>query len=292
MKPPKFEYVRPSTLAEALSALKDSGGDGKIIAGGQSLVPMLNFRLLSPSVLVDITRIAELDFVEELDDGGLRIGALTRHRILETSETVRQRFPVLNAAMAHVAHLAIRNRGTLGGSITHADPAAELPMMMILLDAEIGLASPAGKRTVPAEEFFVAALTSAVEDDEIVTDVFLPGLPAGHGWAFDEVARRSGDFALAAVGVVMMVENGIVIESRVAVMGVGDTPMRMYDAETVLFNQACDEQTLDQVVQAVRDAVTPNTDLHATSAYRRHLVGVLARRVVASAWRRAHGEQQ
>jgi CO/xanthine dehydrogenase FAD-binding subunit len=292
VKPPKFEYVRPSTLAEALSALKDSGGDGKIIAGGQSLVPMLNFRLLSPSVLVDITRIAELDFVEELDEGGLRVGALTRHRVLETSETVRQRFPVLNAAMAHVAHLAIRNRGTLGGSITHADPAAELPMMMILLDAEIGLASPSGKRTVPAEEFFVAALTSAVEDDEIVTDVFLPGLPAGHGWAFDEVARRSGDFALAAVGVVMMVENGIVIESRVAVMGVGDTPMRMYDAETVLFNQACDEQTLDQVAQAVQDAVSPNTDLHATSAYRRHLIGVLARRVVATAWRRAQGEQQ
>ncbi|RJG01419.1 FAD binding domain-containing protein [Noviherbaspirillum sedimenti] len=290
MKPPKFDYVRPQTLDEALAALAAAEGDGKIIAGGQSLMPMLNFRLLSPSVLIDINRIAELSFLEEQPDGALRIGALTRHHTLETSPVVKRLFPVLHDAMQFVAHLAIRNRGTIGGSITHADPAAELPMMMVLLDAEIILASPRGLRTVPAEEFFVASLTSAVEEDEIVIEISLPALPAQAGWAFEEVARRAGDFALAAIGVVMKVEDGIVTESRVGVMGVADTPMRVYDAETILFNQACDEQTLDDVVKAVREAVAPATDLHASSDYRRHLVGVLARRAVATAWRRAQGE--
>jgi carbon-monoxide dehydrogenase medium subunit len=291
MKPPKFDYVRPNTLDEALAALTAANGDGKIIAGGQSLMPMLNFRLLSPAVLIDINRIAELDFLEEQPDGGLRIGALTRHHTMETSPVVKRLFPVVNAAMQFVAHLAIRNRGTIGGSITHADPAAELPLMMVLLDAEIILASPNGRRTVPAEEFFVASLTSAVEDDEIVVEIRLPGLPQQHGWAFEEVARRAGDFALAAVGVVIKAENGIVTESRVGVMGVGDTPMRMYDAETILFNQAVDEQTLDDIVKAVREAVEPATDLHASADYRRHLVGVLVRRAVTTAWRRAIGEQ-
>ncbi|TCS34370.1 carbon-monoxide dehydrogenase medium subunit [Paucimonas lemoignei] len=291
MKPPKFDYFRPSTLDEALAALAEANGDGKIIAGGQSLMPMLNFRLLNPAVLIDINRIAELDFLEEQPDGGLRIGALTRHHTMETSPLVKRLFPVANAAMQFVAHLAIRNRGTIGGSITHADPAAELPLMMVLLDAEIVIASSKGRRTVPAEEFFVAALTSAVEEDEIVVEIRLPGLPPQHGWAFEEVARRAGDFALAAVGVVIKAENGIVTESRVGVMGVGDTPMRMYDAETILFNQAVDEQTLDDIVKAVRDAVEPATDLHASGDYRRHLVGVLVRRAVATAWQRAIGEQ-
>jgi CO/xanthine dehydrogenase FAD-binding subunit len=290
MKPPKFEYVRPATVAEAVAALAAGAGDAKIIAGGQSLVPMLNFRLLSPSVLVDINRIKELDFVEEQPDGGLRIGALTRHHTLETSPVVKRLFPVLNAAMAHVAHLAIRNRGTIGGSITHADPAAELPLMMVLLDGEITVVSPKGKRKIEAQEFFVAALTSAVEEDEIVTEINLPALPPQAGWAFEEVARRSGDFALAAVGVVLAVSGGKVTQAQIGVMGVGDTPMRMHDAETVLFDQACDEQTLNDVVQAVRDAVEPNTDLHASADYRRHLVGVLVRRAVVTAWRRAHGE--
>lgn len=291
MKPPKFDYVRPQTLEEALAALAAAQGDGKIIAGGQSLMPMLNFRLLSPSVLIDINRIAELSFLEEQPDGGLRIGALTRHHTLETSPVVKRLFPVLNAAMQFVAHLAIRNRGTIGGSITHADPAAELPLMMVLLDAEIILASSRGRRSVPAEEFFVASLTSAVAEDEIVVEVRLPALPPQAGWAFEEVARRAGDFALAAIGVVMTVEGGVVTESRVGVMGVADTPMRVYDAETILFNQACDAQTLDDVVKAVRESVAPATDLHASSDYRRHLVGVLARRAVATAWRRALGEQ-
>ncbi len=290
MKPPKFSYLRPETLQEAVKALAQSAGEGKIIAGGQSLVPMLNFRLLNPTVLIDINRLAGLNHVTELSDGGLKIGSLTRHHTLETSAVVARLFPILHATMAHVAHLAIRNRGTIGGSITHADPAAELPLMMVLLDARITMVSPAGSRTVDAEDFFVSALTSAVEDDEIVTEIHLPALPVEAGWAFEEVARRAGDFALVAVGVVLCVESGRVTEARVGVMGVGDTPLRLADAETVLFDQACDAQTLKAVVEAVQAAIEPGTDLHASADYRRHLAGVLVRRAVTTAWKRALGE--
>ncbi len=290
MKPPKFAYLRADTLQEAVNALAQSEGEGKIIAGGQSLVPMLNFRLLSPTVLIDINRIPELNHLTELPDGSLKIGALTRHHTLETSQAVKRLFPLLHAAMAHVAHLAIRNRGTIGGSITHADPAAELPLMMMMLDAQITMASNRGKRVVDAEAFFVAALTTAVEEDEIVTEVHLPALPSGAGWAFEEIARRAGDFALAAVAVVLAVGEGRVTEARLGVMGVGDTPMRMYDAETILFGQACDAQTLNDVVAAVQAAIEPGTDLHASAGYRRHLVGVLVRRAVLTAWQRATGE--
>ncbi|MGF6272376.1 CO/xanthine dehydrogenase FAD-binding subunit [Massilia sp. UYP11] len=291
MKPPKFDYIRPTTVDEAIAALVAAEGDGKIIAGGQSLVPMLNFRLLNPTILIDINRIEELNYLEEQPDGGLRIGSLTRHHVLETSPVVKRLFPVLNAAMAHVAHLAIRNRGTIGGSITHADPAAELPLMMVLLETEIGIVSPRGRRAVAAEDFFLGSLTSAVEEGEIVTDINVPALPPGAGWAFEEVARRSGDFALAAVGVILAVEDGKITQARVGVMGVGDTPMRMFDAETVLYDEACDEAILGQVVAAVRSAVEPPSDLHASSDYRRHLVGNLVRRAVTTAWRRALGEQ-
>lgn len=286
MKPSQFNYVRPGTVAEAVAALAGANGEGKILAGGQSLMPMMNFRLLSPSVLIDINRIAELDFVEE-HHGGLRIGALTRHHTLETSPTVKRLFPIVHEAMAHVAHLAIRNRGTIGGSISHADPAAELPLMMRMLNARITAVSPNGKRVIDAADFFVAALTSDVQEDEIVTEIEWPALPPGHGWAFEEVARRSGDFALAAVGVILTIENGRAAEVRIGVMGVGDTPMRMDDAEAALSGNACDDATLDAVVAAVRNAVQPDGDLHASADYRRHLVGVLARRAVRTAWNRA-----
>jgi len=290
MKPPPFEYLRPQTLDDAVRALQAAAGEAKIIAGGQSLIPMLNFRLLNPGILIDISRIAGLDYVRPGADGGLDIGALTRHHTLETSDEVKLRFPVLHAAMQHVAHLAIRNRGTIGGSITHADPAAELPLMMVLLDAQIRAVSPRGERTLEAQDFFVGALTSAVDEDEIVTGISLPPLPRGAGWAFEEVARRSGDFALAAVGVVLHVEAGKIAEARLGVMGVGDTPLRMFEAETILFGQACDETTIDEAVDSVRATVEPATDLHASADYRRHLVGVLARRALKDAWRRATGD--
>jgi CO/xanthine dehydrogenase FAD-binding subunit len=290
VKPPQFEYVCPTSIEEAVAALAASGGDGKIIAGGQSLVPMINFRLLSPSILIDINRVPGLDFVEETGNSGLRIGSLTRHHTLETSPVVKRLFPVLNAAMAHVAHLAIRNRGSIGGSLSHADPAAELPLMTVLLDAKITTVSPNGRRTIDAQDFFLGALTTSLEEDEIVVEVELPGLPPKTGWAFEEFARRAGDYALAAVGVLLTVSDGRITEARIGMMGIGETPMRAADAEALLTGQACDDGVLDQVVKSVRDAVEPNTDLQASAEYRRHLVGVLVRRAVVDAWKRALGE--
>src|SRR5580692_304993 len=197
MKPPAFDYVAADSIAMAVEALAQAGDDAKIIAGGQSLVPMLNFRMLRPSILVDINRIAGLDAIEEAG-GAIRVGALTRHYQLETSSLVARHLPVLSCAMTHVAHLAIRNRGTIGGSLSHADPAAELPMLTLLLDAELYIAAPAGKRTVAARDFFLDALTVDLGTAEILTEIVLPKLPPRTGWGFEEVARRHGDFAIAA----------------------------------------------------------------------------------------------
>src|SRR4249919_281589 len=196
MKPAAFEYVVANSIEQAVAALAQAGGDAKILAGGQSLVPMLNFRLLRPAILIDINRIPGLSFIEDAGDA-VKIGALTRHHQIETSPVIAKHFPVLSCAMTHVAHLTIRNRGTIGGSLAHGDPAAELPMMALLLDAELHIASVAGARTTAACDFFLDALTVDLAAGEIVTEIVLPKLPPRTGWGFEEVARRSGDFALA-----------------------------------------------------------------------------------------------
>lgn len=290
MKPHSFKYVRPQSVQEAVAALAKAGDEGKIIAGGQSLVPMMNFRLLAPSVLIDINRIAEISGLTAHPDGGIKIGALTRHHVLETSSEVKKLFPVLHAAMKYVAHLAIRNRGTIGGSITHADPAAELPLIMKLLDAQMTVVSTRKKRVIEADDFFVAALTSDVQEDELLTHIYLPPIPAKAGWAFEEVARRAGDFALAAVGVILHVENGKVAEARLALTGIAETPLRINDAETILYDQDLTDDIMNQVVEAVLEAIEPSTDLHASAEYRMHLAQVLTRRAVSLAWKRAVGE--
>jgi CO/xanthine dehydrogenase FAD-binding subunit len=286
MKPPAFEYVAASSVEEAVALLAEHEGEAKAIAGGQSLVPMLNFRLLAPAVLVDLNRIPGLDGVAE-HDGGLRIGALTRHHTLETSELVEARFPVLHAAMHHVAHLAIRNRGTIGGSLSHADPAAELPTMAVLLDAEIGAQGPNGARTIAARDFFESALATTLEEDEIVTEIRLPALPERTGWAFEEFARRSGDFGIAGVGVTLSLDRGKVAQARIALLGVGQTPLRADGAEDLLRRKERDDDLVAAAAEAVREAAEPEDDLHGSADYRRHLVGVLARRAIAAAWDRA-----
>jgi len=288
MKPPSFDYVLADTVEDALSALASHGPDAKILAGGQSLVPMLNFRLLRPTTLIDINRITGLSFIRD-EAQSVRIGALTRHHQLETSPVIAKHLPVIAEAMKHVAHLAIRNRGTIGGSLSHADPAAELPMMAVLLDAKLTLASAAGKRIVPAREFFVDALTTDLRDGEILTEIEIPKLAPQSGWGFAEVSRRGGDFALAAAAAVLTLRGGAVAEARIAVMGVGKTPMRMPEAEAMLAGQAVSPGLLEKAAEAVRAAVEPETDLHASADYRRHLVGVLAQRTIGDAWRRAGG---
>jgi carbon-monoxide dehydrogenase medium subunit len=248
---------------------------------------MLNFRMLRPSILVDINRIAGLDVVEETS-GAIRVGALTRHYQLETSPLVARHLPVLSCAMTHVAHLAIRNRGTIAGSLAHADPAAELPMMALLLDAELRVASASGERTIAARDFFLGALTVDLASGEIITGIELPKLPPRTGWGFEEVARRHGDFALAAVAATLTVSGGAVEQARIALTGVGPTALRATEAEGLLIGHPFEAGLTNRVVDAVRAAIEPETDLHASSDYRRHLAGVLTGRALADAWRRAN----
>jgi len=288
MKPVAFDYCCPDSVEEALEALA-SHEDAKLMAGGQSLMPMLNFRVVKPTLIVDIGKLIELDYLRELDDGGLSVGALTRHRVMETSNVVTRRFPIIPETMQNVAHLAIRNRGTIGGSISHADPAAELPMMMRLLDATIVVRSVEGERSIAAGDFFIAPLTTALAENEMVVRIDLPGLPIGMGWCFQEFARRAGDFALAAVGVLLDVQDGIISEARVAMMGVADTPIRRHDAEAVLVGKSLTDDVIAATVAAACDSLEPSRDLHASPDFRRHLASVLTARVLRTAWGRATG---
>jgi CO/xanthine dehydrogenase FAD-binding subunit len=286
MKPAPFAYAAPKSVEEAAALLAEHGGDARLLAGGQSLVPMLNFRLLEPALLVDINRIAGLDAIAETA-GGLRLGALVRHRMLETSSLIASRFPIIAAAMAEVAHLAIRNRGTIGGSLAHADPAAELPLLALLLEARITAVSTHGRRVIAAADFFTAALTTALAPDEILTDIQLPDPPAGSGWGFAELARRAGDFALAAVGAIIAEAGGVCRAARIAMAGVGPTPLRAPAAEALLQGRTLDEGAIAAAARAAAAAAQPADDLHASGAYRRHLVEVLTRRALTAAVARA-----
>jgi carbon-monoxide dehydrogenase medium subunit len=286
MKPVAFDYRCPDTLNDALTVLSESAGDVKIMAGGQSLVPMLNFRVVRPDMVIDISRLIELDFVRLRPDGGLDIGALTRHRVLETSPLVAQHYPVIPDTMQHVAHLAIRNVGTIGGSLSHADPAAELPMLMRLLDANLIVRSIRGERSIAAKDFFVGALTTALHEDEILVRVELPVLTHA-GWAVEEFARRAGDYALAAVGVLLDVADGQIRDARIAMMGVADTPLRRTEAESALIGQPLNESVLRTAAIAACADLVPRHDLHASSDFRLHLAGVLTARVLRLAANRA-----
>jgi CO/xanthine dehydrogenase FAD-binding subunit len=287
MKPAPFDYIAATSVDMAAAALADGGDDAKIIAGGQSLVPLLNFRLLRPSILIDINRIESLAFISETATG-IRVGALTRHYQLETSPVIARHLPVLSCAMTHVAHLAIRNRGTIGGSLAHGDPAAELPMMALLLDAELHIGSVAAARITAARDFFLDALTVDLNAGEIVTEIALPKLPPQTGWGFAEVSRRRGDFALAAAAATLAVAAGAIVEARIALSGIGRTAVRAATAESLLVGHALEPPLVSQAIEAVRAAIEPDTDLHASADYRRHLAGVLTGRALAAAWRRAN----
>ena len=264
MKPPRFEYLAPTSLDEALGLLADHGDEAKVLAGGQSLVPLLNFRLVRPAYLVDLNDIPGLAYVRA-DDGRLAIGAMTRQRAVETADVVRERCPLLADAMPQIGHFQIRNRGTIGGSLAHADPAAELPAVVAALEGELVVRSRAGERTLTPEQFFVAYLTTAVDPAELLVEVRLPVAPPRTGAAFMEVSRRHGDFALVGVAAtVTLDEAGVCTGSRrkEGVQGLG----------------------------RVADAVRPDGDLHASSEYRTHVAGVLTRRALARAALRAAGE--
>jgi aerobic carbon-monoxide dehydrogenase medium subunit len=285
MKPVAFAYHRPATLDEALDLLSEHGDEAKILAGGQSLVPAMNFRLAQPAVLIDINRVAGLAFLERSKDGGLRIGAMTRQRAAEQSALVAAAAPLVHQALPHIAHVQIRNRGTVGGSVAHADPAAELPAVMLALGGRMRAQSRRGSRWIAAADFFTGLLSTALAADEILVEIELPPVPASAGHAFVELARRSGDYALAGVAVqIARDERGRIASARVALLGVGEGPVFATAAAATLAGQA----PSDELFRAAADACTtsdiePHGDVHATPAYRRHLAGVLTRRALAAA---------
>ncbi len=289
MKPAPFDYHRPDTLEEALAILARSGGDAKALAGGQSLVPAMTFRLARPAVLVDLNRIASLAYLTESPDGWLRIGAMTRQRAAERSPAVARGAPLLFEALPWIAHPQIRNRGTVGGSLAHADPAAELPAVMVALDARFVLTGPSGARTVPAREFYTGLLSTALAPDELLTEVQVPPRPPGAGEAFVELARRHGDFALVGVAVrVVLDPSGTCASARIALLSVGDGPVLASRAMAVLTGSALDQDRLDEAAGAAADSdIDPPGDIHASPAYRRRLARVLVRRALAQAAERA-----
>jgi CO/xanthine dehydrogenase FAD-binding subunit len=289
MKPPPFEYDDPRTLDEALGLLAEHGYEAKVLAGGQSLVPLLNFRLARPERLVDLNGIGELDYLR-FENGTLRIGAMTRHSTLERSAEVAQRVPLLTEAVKLVGHVQIRNRGTVGGSVAHADPAAELPVAFAALGARFHARSKTGQRSLSPEEFFRTYLTTALEPDELLTEIEVPVPPPGSGFAFVEFARRHGDFALGGAAVQAVVGNDGRCESAaVALLGAAPTPLRRPEVEALLAGRALDETTAaDAGRQAVVD-IDPSGDIHGSSEYRRGLAEVMVRRALLRAAERARG---
>lgn len=277
MKPPAFTYHRPQALPEALDVLAEVGSEGKVLAGGQSLVPLLNMRLAAPAHLVDINRLAELAYVRTTPDA-VRVGALARHADTERDEAAYRAIPLLRQATAHVAHPTIRNRGTTLGSIAHADPAGELPAVLALLDGLVEVASATGRRTVGAAEFFVGPLESALRPGELAVEAVFPVPPARSGTAWLEVSRRHGDYALCGVGVLVTLDADLrIAAARGAYISVGDTPVRVELTEAVA-GRAYDAADWAAAAALARAAVEPDDDIHATAAYRRHLVGVLTAR--------------
>jgi carbon-monoxide dehydrogenase medium subunit len=286
VKAAAFGYLAPSSREEALAALRRYGADAKVLAGGQSLVPLLAMRLARPAVVVDLNRIPDLAYVRPVR-GGLAIGAMTRQRAVEHDPRVAARAPLLREAVRWVGHPQIRNRGTIGGSLAHADPAAELPAVAVVLDAQLVLASARGTRTVPARDFFTGYLTTALNPDELLVEVRVPALFAGTGWAFLEVARRHGDFALVGAAVLLRGDaDRRVSDARLAFVGVSHGPVRVMDAEQALVGRQVSAAVAAEVGRLVEAALDPPDDIHATARYRRHVAGVLAARGVIEAWSR------
>ena len=285
MKPAPFDYVAPRSLDEAVAALAEGGTDAKLLAGGQSLIPLLNFRLARPALLVDLNRVAELAYVRPRNRG-TAIGAMTRQATIERDRALSEKQPLLAEAIRWVGHAAIRSRGTIGGSLAHADPAAELPAVAVCLDAQLSVVGPRGRRTVSADDFFVGYLSTALLPDEILVETWLPPLKPRTGQAWLEFARRHGDFALAGVAVSLSLEAEMVADARIVLTGVGGKPVRAREAETLLVGGSVHERA-SAAAEAARSAIDPDADIHATKEYRAHLAGVLTERAILLAHERS-----
>lgn len=293
MKPSRFQYCAPRLLDEALELLGKCGPDAKVLAGGQSLMPLLNMRLAGPMYLIDINHLSELNYIIARDDY-LAIGAVTRQRHIERSELVQRQHPLIVEVVQHIGHVQIRNRGTVAGSIAHADPAAELPALLACLHGEVVVRSVSGERIIKAGELFRDYLTTALEPHELLTEVRFPWLPPQAGWAFMEFARRSGDYALAgAVAVLTSTSDGRCLSAQMSYLGISVTPVRASAVEDILIGTALDDETLNTAAQAASHAVSDElNDIHATPAYRRSLTAELTKRVLKAAWQQCQNKRR
>lgn len=286
MKPAPFEYIAPRSVDEALAALEKNGPDAKVLAGGQSLMPLLNLRLTRPKVLVDVNGISGFDGIRETADG-LEIGAMTRQSAVERSSLAREKCPVLAEAIRYIGHAAIRHRGTIGGSLVHADPAAELPAVALALDAKLKIVGREAHRVIPAEEFFVDFLTAALAPDEILTGVSFPAVSSSAGYAVEEISRRHGDFAIAGVVALVDLDSaGKIGEARIALFGVATVPVRARAAERSLIGQQPTDGALRDAATLVEEVLDPPGDMRASSAYRRHAAAILTARALKKAVQR------
>jgi carbon-monoxide dehydrogenase medium subunit len=284
MKPPSFDYAAPGSVPEALQLLSEDPDGTSVLAGGQSLIPVLNMRMAQPQLLVDLNRVRELHAIEDTPKGRLRFGSMVRQRRLETEPIVQERVPLMAAAARHIAHLAIRSRGTVGGSLAHADPAAELPATVSALDGQLLVRSAEGDRSVAAADFFLAPLTTAIEPGELLVGVEVEPPPPGSGSAFLEVARTHGAFALAAVAAVLRVDaSGNIDHIRLGLAGVGGVPYVPRWLDELAVGEAASEALFRRIGERVRDEVEPFDDIHATATYRTRLAGVLTTRALTAA---------
>ena len=291
MKPAPFKYYAPTTVDEALAHLTEHGWDAKVLAGGQSLIPMMNFRIAQPAVLVDLNNVSELFYIRPNGNGGLRLGAMTRQSQVEHDSLVAKRAPLVHEVMPQIAYPQIRTRGTFGGSLAHADPSAELVAVAIALNARLRLRSQAGERWVPADEFFVGLFTTALEPDELLVEVALPPMPPRSGWSFLQVTRRHHDFCMAGIAVLVTLdEKGRCEQARLVFLSVGDGPVDARQAAEMLVGQSPTPELIQAAAEkAAADEIDPSSDIHASAEYRRHLSKVLARRVLTQAFDRARG---
>ncbi len=289
MKPAPFEYYAPTTVEEALAHLGEHGYDAKVLAGGQSLIPMMNFRLAQPGVLVDLNNVAELDFIRQGDNGGLSLGAMTRHARVERDSIIAERAPLIHETMPNIATPQIRSRGTFGGSIAHADPSAELAAVSVALEGRFRIRGPNGERWVKANEFFIGMFTTLLEPDELLVEAEFPPFPARAGYALVEIARRPHDFALVGVTAVVALDGmGRCQGVRLVFLSVGDGPVEANRAVKMLKGNTLTPEAIRAAAEvAASDDIDPGSDIHATAEFRRHLANVLARRALEQAYEQA-----
>jgi aerobic carbon-monoxide dehydrogenase medium subunit len=282
MKPAAFDYYAPTTVEDVMALLKRHGSDARLLAGGQTLLPMMNFRLAAPEIIIDLNRIPDLAYIKTVGER-VQIGAMTRQRALEFSPVIARDLPLLHEAIKMVGHLPTRSRGTIGGSLANADSAAEIPMILQVLEGEVLVRGPNGERMIPASELVLDAMTTSLAEDEMLAEVRFPVMPHGAWFAVEEFSRRHGDFAIAAVAAMLVVKGGLCEKARIATAGVSSFSSRLRAAEEALEGRPVDPDAIAKAAEAAADAVEPVSDRNASEEYRRHLTKVLTTRVLKRA---------